>query len=148
MKVFISYPASDGQNLAEAASAVLQKHGHNPWYFAGNRTLGYLYWDELTYRIREWADTSLYLCTDASRNSSGQRWEIAQGLQEWPKLLLLAIPIDHARVPKKIDVFSYNHSLVSRNFEEEFENIAKDLKGILDTYMRLDRDLRASIRSI
>ena len=52
----------------------------------------------------------------------------------------------NAAIPKTIDVFSYDRSLTSSDFEKEFEVIAKDFRSILARYKRLDRDLKALIR--
>lgn len=142
MNVFISYPDIDGLDKAEIAHNALKKYKYNPWHFDESVTLGYLYWDELTYRIREWCDVFLYICTQSSPSCDGQRWEVAQALNEWTKIAILAVPIDNATVPKKIDVFAYSHALSSQNFKAEFEDIAKDFKNILDNYRRLDKELK------
>ena len=146
MKVFISYPNNDGLDKAETAYNALKRNRYTPWYFDKNKTLGHLYVEELTYRIREWCDVFLFLCTKSSGNCDGQRWEIAQWFNEWTRIATLAISIDNAAIPKTIDVFSYDRSLTSSNFEKEFEVIAKDFRSILARYKRLDRDLKASIR--
>ena len=141
MKVFISYPNSDGLDKAETAYNALKKYKYNPWFFGKNVTLGYLYWDELSHRIREWCDVFLYISTQSSP-SDGQKWEIAQALNIWTKIAILAIPIDNGTVHRTIDVFAYHHSLSSKNFEAEFEYIAKDFKNILKSYIRLGKELK------
>ncbi len=146
MKVFISYSDSDGLDKAKIAHDALKKYKHNPWYFDKNKTLGYLYAEELPYRIREWCDVFLFLCTKHSIDCDGQRWEIAQWFTDWTRIPTLAISIDNAVIPKTIDVFSYDHSLTSNNFEKEFTVVAKDFGSILDRHGRLDRDIKAEIR--
>ena len=98
--------------------------------------LGYIYWDELSHRIREWCDVFLYISTKSSP-SDGQKWEIAQALNVWTKIAILAIPIDNAKVHRTIDVFAYHRGLSSKNLDAEFEYIAGDFKNILKTEKRL-----------
>lgn len=141
MKVFISYSNSDGLYKAEIAHNALYKYKYDPWFFRKNVTLGYIYWEELSHRIREWCDVFLYISTK-SGPSDGQKWEIAQALNVWTKIAILAIPTDNAKIPETIDVFAYSHRLSSRNFDTEFEYIAKDFKNILKRYRRLGKELK------
>ena len=146
MNVFISYPDSDGLDKAEITYNALKKYKYNPWYFDKNKTLGHLYVEELSFRIREWCDVFLFLCTKTSRGCDGQRWEIAQWFNEWTRIATLAVSIDNALIPQTIDVFSYERSLTSSHFEKEFEVIAKNFRNILARYKRLDKDLKDLIR--
>ncbi|MBA7617748.1 hypothetical protein ES703_25065 [subsurface metagenome] len=141
MKIFISYPDVDGLDKAEIAHTALKKYKHNPWYFKKNVTLGYIYWEELSYRIREWCDVFLYISTKSSP-SDGQKWEIAQALNVWTKIAILAIPIDNARVHRTIDVFAYHRGSSSNNLDAEFEYIAKHFLNILERYKRLGKELK------
>ena len=98
MKVFISYSNSDGLDKAKMAHDALKKCEQTPWYFKGNVTLGYPYWKELTYRIRNWCDVFLYISTRSSP-SDGQEWEIAEALIAGKtKIVILDIHIDLEKV--------------------------------------------------
>ena len=118
MKFFISYCDNDGLRFASSAAITLEANGHQAWYFDRNKTPGIQRIEDITNHIRYWCNKILFLCTDGSALSVGQKKEIGQ----WDNTdkQLIVISIDGAIVPDVIDPYIYQRMSGFR-FKEEFD---------------------------
>ena len=132
MKFFISYCDNDGLQFASNAASVLEANGHKAWYFNRNKTPGIQLIDDITQQIRHWCNKILYICTDGSFSSGGQRREIGQWYMTDKQLIV--IPINSAIVPDQIDPYIY-HRMSSHGFVAELNTFIKDrLKEYVKNY--------------
>lgn len=147
MKVFISYcQENGGLSLAEKASEIIERNKRNRcWYFARDKTPGIEMYEDIRQKITEWCDLVVFLCTDGSADSLGQRDEI-NFVRNW-RIVTIPIRIDHSRCPNILsrDVFTYEDIDESR-FEEKFEELAKRFSPIKNRIRKLDKRLAAKVR--
>ncbi len=132
MKIFISYCDNDGLRFASSAANTLEANGHQAWYFDRNKTPGIQRIDDITNHIRYWCNKILFLCTNGSEPSIGQRKEIGQ----WDNTdkQLIVIPIDGANIPDVIDPYIYER-MSGIGFEKEFEVFVQHrLEDITNNY--------------
>jgi len=117
MKFFISYCDKDGLTFASSAAEILETNGSEAWYFDRNNTPGLGVIEDVTKHIRKWCNKIIFICTNGSINSDGQKKEILQ----WDKSgkQLIVIRIDEARVPETVDPYIYVR-LRSISLKDEF----------------------------
>ena len=140
MRVFISYCTHDGLDKAQLAASILAQEGHEPWVWEHNKTPGVFPWEEITDYIGCEADAVLYLCTNGSMKSWGQRKEVAHAEGERKKIIV--IRLDRAEVPRVIR-FENAERLRSGQFEEAFKVIASKLGENIERIQRLDERVTA-----
>lgn len=143
MKVFISYCQSNGGlSLAYTASNIIENTGRNRcWFYDRDKTLGADKYDEIKYQITGWCDVVLFLCTNGSAISVGQRDEIVF-IREW-RIPVIPIRIDDSVAPSSLSRDSFNYQDINENnFEQEFNGrIAQRLRQILNSQKTLDKNL-------
>lgn len=142
MHVFISYPGNDGLEIAKQAEGILKQFGYKPWVFESHNTWGSIIFEDIMHRIRRWSQVLLYICTDSSLDSSGQRFEVAHALRN-PNVKILPIVLDKATIPEVIDIIGYKR-LQKIHFESQFKNICQNLSQTMNNIQRLDEEVGIS----
>jgi hypothetical protein len=147
MKVFISYcQHNGGLSLAYKASSIIENVGRNRcWFYDRDKTPGADRYKEIRYRITEWCEFVLFLCTNGSANSLGQRDEIIF-VREW-RIPIIPIRIDDSAAPSILsrDSFTYQ-DIKEENFEQEFPSNRR-LRQILDSQKTLEKNLIVKVKS-
>ena len=134
MRVFISYCDNDGLQLAQKAAVLLEKYGHEVWYYDRNKTPGIPRVSDITRNI-EACRVIMMLWTEGSNSSRGQEKEII--LWDIFDKILIVLPIDEVTVRMEIAGYNYER-LRSSTFESEFEDkIASNLTHIVRRIIRL-----------
>ena len=111
LRIFISYEAESGTVYAEAAYAILTGGGASAWVWHLHRRSGGYTFDEIAARIEE-ADYLLVICTDGTRSSRGQQFEINTALGLGKKLWV--ITPDRAFVPPALAGFNHDVAGIDR----------------------------------
>jgi len=123
MRVFISYCNTDGLTYAAKSASILENHGCETWYFDRDKTPGVQRIDDITYHIRHWCELIIFLCSQGSINSRGQKEEI--GHWDRTNKQIIVIPIDEANVPESIDTRIYT-KVSSVGFAQGFEDFVNN----------------------
>jgi hypothetical protein len=124
MNVFISYSTADGLELARKADAVFGEEGFSTWYWHRDRRSGAYTFDEIAERVRD-CDYVLYICTESSGDSGGQRFERNQALARDKDIWVIAM--DRAYVPSAL--FAFNQNVISTDeFTGECQKLADESK--------------------
>ena len=143
MKVFISYCQNNGGlHLANLASTSIENiQGNHCWFYDRDKTPGADKYEEIKYRITGWCDVVLFICTDGSHISLGQRDEIIF-IGEW-RIPVIPIRIGEATAPSSLSRDSFKYQDMNEdNFNEEFEGrIAQQLKKILHSQRTLEKKI-------
>lgn len=127
LKVFISYSTNDGTGLAQNARDIL-KSRHQTWIWTHDSSLGVPLWSDIAYAITKETDILLYLCTESSASSGGQRREVNIALAR--NLPVITIRVDGAEVVPELtgDVYA---SIELNRFPEELERLSEKLPEFL-----------------
>lgn len=134
MRVFISYCDNDGLQLTQKAATLLEKYGHEVWYYDRNKTLGIPRLFDITRAIKA-CKVVMMLWTEGSNSSRGQEKEIV--LWDMFDKILMVLPIDEVTVRMEIAGYNYER-LRSNTFELEFENkIAINLTKMVRRIIKL-----------
>lgn len=143
LRVFISYPGSDGLCKARQAAIILGQYGHKPWLYEQHSTLGAPLFREIAVCIRRKSDVLLYVCTDSSLASWGQQLEAGYALSN-RYVKILVISLNNAQIPDELTAF--NHARVQGNeFQKRLQVIANNLQTIVERIQRLDKEIKATI---
>lgn len=146
MKVFISYcQENGGLSLAEKVSEIIERNERNRcWYFNRDKTPGIDMYEDIRQKVTEWCDLVVFLCTNGSADSLGQRDEINHVRNGG--IIIIPICIDHSRCPNILsrDTFTYE-DIDSNRFEEKFEGLARRLSLIKNRIRKLDKRLTAKV---
>ena len=137
LRIFISYPGTDGKDFAVQTKDILEKEGYRTWFYNHHRTFGYLPWEEISDIILNKCDIFLYLCTVSSKHSRGQKFEseyAMQNLNLWPQVII----INGATCPQKLSIFNREYA-TSNDFEERLEQLSSKLTDILEHNPELDK---------
>jgi hypothetical protein len=124
MNVFISYSTTDGLELAMKADAVFSQEGFKTWVWHRDRRSGAYTHDEIAECIRD-CDYILYICTESSHDSGGQRFERGQALTRDKDIWVIAL--DRAYVPPAL--FCFNQNVISVDeFTDECQKLVDESK--------------------
>ena len=134
MKVFISYSSKDALSYAERAKEILESGGHVGWLWDHSRTVGTLLWEDIFEAVSQ-SEAMLFLCTDSSRSSWGQRFEMAYAMTE--RKAILPLRIDSAELPPVLTPFVYANWSAAE-FAGKFGSLVTDLQTVLERIKRLD----------
>jgi len=148
MKVFISYCQNNGGlGLAYKASKIIENTGRNRcWLYDRDKTPGADKYNEIKHQITEWCDVVIFLCTNGSAMSLGQRDEIIF-IREW-RIPVIPIRIDKAMAPTSLSRDSFNYQDIDMQlFDEEFRfRIAQRLKEIVNNQRTLEKSLIVKVK--
>lgn len=148
MKVFISYCQNNGGlGLAYKASDIIENIGrHRCWLYDRDKTPGVDIYKEIKYQITGWCDVVIFLCTNGSAISVGQRDEIVF-IREW-RIPVIPIRIDRSQAPSSLSRDSFNYQDIDKdNFVEEFDGrIAQRLREILNNQETLEKSLIVKVK--
>jgi hypothetical protein len=124
MRVFISYSSVDGLEFALDAAAVLGENSIDPWVWHRDRKSGEYTFDEIAENIRD-CDYVLYICTESSAGSRGQRFERNTALAFEKDIWV--ITLDRAHVPPAL--VSKNQNVISTDeFTGECQKLVDESK--------------------
>lgn len=147
MKVFISYCHNNGGlSLAVTASNIIENIGRNRcWFYDRDKTPGADKYEEIKYRITKWCNVVLFLCTNGSAISVGQRDEIVF-IREW-RIPVIPIRIDNSAAPSSLSRDSFNYQDINKaNFAQEFDSrIAQRFRQILSSQKTLEKKIIAKV---
>jgi hypothetical protein len=124
MFVFISYSTEDGLDLALQAANVLGANQLDSWVWHRDRRSGDYTFDEIAENIRD-CDYVLYICTQSSVSSRGQRFERNTALAYEKDIWV--IPLDRAYVPAALRGRNQNPICISA-FKGECQKLADESK--------------------
>ncbi|OGN88209.1 MAG: hypothetical protein A2Z74_02680 [Chloroflexi bacterium RBG_13_46_9] len=141
LRVFISYPTSDGLDKARQAANLLKQVGLQVWIWHHSKTAGALTWREISNCIVNESDLVLYICTASSCQSWGQGQEAGYALNHRRKVIVVAI--DAAMVPLELTARCYER-VPSAQFVEKLRGIAINLPEITNRIQKLDDSVAAT----
>jgi len=125
MNVFISYSTEDGLDLALEAAHVFGENGMYSWVWHRDRKSGEYTFDEIAENIRD-CDYVLYVCTESSAGSRGQRFERNTALAFEKDIWV--IPLDGAQVPPAL-VCRNRNPISASAFKDECQKLVDESKG-------------------
>lgn len=142
MKFFISYCDKGGLTFASNTAIILEANGPKAWYFDRDKTPGMQLIDDITNHIRDWCNKIIYICTNGSFNSDGQKKEMGQWYISGKQLIV--IQIDKANVPKTIEPFIYMQ-MKSISFQDEFSIFVQNhLEKIINKWEEMNQNIKIS----
>jgi hypothetical protein len=89
MRVFISYASKDGTNYAKTLHNILTKNGHDAYLIDHEICASQTIWDEITKEIAK-RERIIFIITESSQYSKGQKQEYNFAVCEYKKLIALA----------------------------------------------------------
>jgi hypothetical protein len=122
-KFFISYCDEDGLGLASGAAKILEANGYQSWYFDKNKSPSVYVHDDITFQITDSCHIIIYICTKNSIDSTGQNYEVGQGIYIGKQIII--IRIDGSIIPKNIQSINYI-PMKSGSFQSEFNTFVRD----------------------